>query len=62
LGEQQTNGPVLEITRKNLAAISGVAIESLIRTLSNFKDEHLIDIEPGKIIILNENKLRDMPN
>ena len=62
LGEQQTNGPVLEITRKNLAAISGVAIESLIRTLSNFKDEHLIDIEPGKIIILNENKLRDLPN
>lgn len=50
----------LEISRENLANIIGSATESLIRTLSDFKSEGLIDIKKGKIVILNENKLRNL--
>jgi len=50
----------LEISRENLANIIGSATESLIRTLSDFKSEGLIDIKHGKIIILDEKKLRNL--
>jgi CRP/FNR family cyclic AMP-dependent transcriptional regulator len=52
---------ILELSRDNLAQVTGVATESLIRTLADFKSEDLIAIYPGKIIILNENKLRNLP-
>lgn len=55
-GEKET----LEISRENLANIIGSATESLIRTLSDFKSEGLIDIKKGKIIVLNENKLKNL--
>lgn len=57
----QHNG-VLEISRENLAQLVGVATESLIRTLADFKAENLVELQAGKIIILQEKKLRDMPN
>ncbi len=50
----------LEISRENLANIIGSATESLIRTLSDFKSEGLIDIRKGKIVVLNEAKLRNL--
>jgi CRP/FNR family transcriptional regulator, cyclic AMP receptor protein len=50
----------LEISRENLANIIGSATESLIRTLSDFKSEGLIDIKHGKIIIMDEKKLRNL--
>ena len=53
-------GP-LNISRENLAAIAGTATESMIRTLSDFKNEKLIDIKEGSIILLNEKKLATMP-
>ena len=52
---------ILELSRENLAQAVGVATESLIRTLADFKTEKLIEIQPGKITILNEQKLRDLP-
>lgn len=52
----------IDITRENLAAIAGTATESLIRTLTDFKVEKLIDIRDGKIIILNCEKLEHMAN
>lgn len=52
----------IAITREDLANIVGTATESLIRTLSDFKDEKVIDIKEGKIFLINENKLRDMKN
>jgi CRP/FNR family cyclic AMP-dependent transcriptional regulator len=52
----------LNLSRKEMAQAIGVATESLIRTIADFKEERLIDIREGKIIILNENKLRDLPN
>jgi CRP-like cAMP-binding protein len=50
----------LDISRENLASVIGVATESLIRTLSDFKSEKLIDIQNGKVFVLNEKKLRDL--
>src|SRR5690349_16971260 len=51
----------LDLTRKNMAHAIGVATESLIRTLADFKDEKLIDFQDGKVVLLNEKKLRDLP-
>jgi len=51
---------VLDISRENLAQTIGVATESLIRTLADFKEEGLIDIHTGKVILLNENKLKNL--
>ena len=52
----------IDITRENLASIAGTATESLIRTLSDFKTEHLIDIQNGVITILNEKKMFNLAN
>ena len=52
----------MNISRENLAAIAGTAKESLIRTLSDLKDEGLIDVQAGNITILNEQKLTKMLN
>ncbi|KAA2240287.1 response regulator [Chitinophaga agrisoli] len=47
----------IDISRDNLATIAGTATESLIRTLGDFRDEKLIDIKEGAIVILDEKKL-----
>lgn len=52
----------IAISREDLANIVGTATESLIRTLSDFKEEKLIDIKEGKIFIINERKLQEMRN
>ena len=48
---------IINISRHELANIAGTATESLIRTLTDFKDEKIIDIVDGNIIIVNELKL-----
>ena len=50
----------LEISREDLAHYIGTATESLIRTLSDFKSETLIEIKEGKIRILDLNKLKNL--
>jgi CRP-like cAMP-binding protein len=52
----------IDISRENLATIAGTATESLIRTLSDFKSEKLIEIKDGYITITNEKKLEGMIN
>ncbi len=47
----------INISRDDLATIAGTASESLIRTLSDFKSENLIEIKNGKVIITDEKKL-----
>jgi CRP/FNR family transcriptional regulator, cyclic AMP receptor protein len=59
--KENTKNEIPELSRENLAQVTGVATESLIRTLADFKSEKLIELQPGKIIILNEKKLRDLP-
>ena len=50
------------ISREDLAQIAGTATESIIRTLSDFKSEKLIDIKEGAIIILDEKRLASLLN
>ncbi len=52
----------IDISRENLAVIAGTATESLIRTLSDFRSEKLIDIHDGKIIVINQKKLENLVN
>jgi CRP-like cAMP-binding protein len=52
----------MPISRDDLAAMVGTATESVIRTLSDFKEEGLIKIQGSAITIVNEDKLRRMKN
>jgi CRP-like cAMP-binding protein/CheY-like chemotaxis protein len=52
----------IHISREDLANIAGTATESLIRTLSDFKAEKLIDIKDGNIVLTNEKKLASLFN
>lgn len=56
---QGTNN-VIEFSRDDIAQYVGTATESLIRTLSDFKSERLIDIKSGKISIINLDKLKHL--
>ena len=53
-------GQTIDISRDDIAHYVGTATESLIRTLSDFKSEGLIEIKGGKIRIVNEPKLSDL--
>ncbi len=48
---------VISISREDLAKMVGTASESVIRVLSDFKDEGLIEIEGGKIRLKDRTKL-----
>jgi CheY-like chemotaxis protein/CRP-like cAMP-binding protein len=52
----------IHISRENLAAVAGTATESMIRTLTDFRTERLIDIKDANITILNEEKLQRLTN
>jgi len=51
---------LIEFSREDIAQYVGTATESLIRTLSDFKSEKLIDIKSGKISIINLDKLKNL--
>lgn len=50
----------IDLSRDDLAALAGTATESFIRTLTEFKNEKLIDIKDNKIEILNGLKLEKL--
>jgi CRP-like cAMP-binding protein/CheY-like chemotaxis protein len=50
----------LEVSREELAQYIGTATESLIRTLSDFKSEGLIETKNSKIIIRNLSKVKNL--
>ena len=52
--------PHIDITREDIAQYVGTATESLIRTISDFKSEKLIEIKEGKIRILQMDKLANL--
>ncbi|MEO5561948.1 MAG: response regulator [Chitinophagaceae bacterium] len=54
-----SNKPI-EISRDDIAHYVGTATESLIRTLSDFKSEKLVDIKEGKICISDAEKLKNL--
>jgi CRP-like cAMP-binding protein len=51
-----------KISREDLAAMAGMAIETVSRTLSDFKDEGLIEKAASLITILDETRLAKMKN
>jgi len=53
---------VINISRENLATIAGTATESLIRTLTDFKNERLVDLDHGSILLRNKYKLQTIVN
>ncbi|MFT3826997.1 MAG: response regulator [Chitinophagaceae bacterium] len=58
-GEGNTRQSI-DISREDIAQYVGTATESLIRTLSDFKSEKLIEIKEGKIKILSTEKLQHL--
>ena len=52
----------MKIPREDLASIAGTATETTIRTLSDFKDEGLIDLKGSLITVLQYEKLAKMKN
>ncbi len=50
----------IKISRYDLASVAGIATETLIRTLSSFKKQGIIEIEGRTIKILDLNQLREM--
>jgi CRP-like cAMP-binding protein/CheY-like chemotaxis protein len=52
----------MSISREDLANMVGTATETVIRTLSDFKDDHLVEIRGGTVTILDYDKLSRMKN
>ena len=52
----------IAILRDDLASMVGTAKESVIRTLTDFKNEKLIDIDSGIITIRDKKRLEQLPN
>ena len=51
-------GPTLPFTRQEIADMAGTTTETAIRVMSHLKDRGIIRSVRGKVIILNEEKLR----
>ena len=51
---------IVSITREDLSNIAGTAMESLVRTLGDFRDEGLIEITDGKVVINDIEKLEKL--
>jgi len=51
---------IIDISREDIAHYVGTATESLIRTLSDFKAEKLVEIREGKIRVTDADKLRNL--
>jgi CRP-like cAMP-binding protein/CheY-like chemotaxis protein len=54
------NNLKISISREDLASLVGTATESVIRTLSDFKDEELIEIQGRDILIKDLDRLRSL--
>jgi len=60
--EDKSKPFAISITREDLANIVGTATETVIRTLSDFKDENLIEMKGSLITVLDYEKLARMRN
>lgn len=57
---EDKNDFTISVSRDDLASIVGTATESVIRSLSDLKDEGLIKIQASRITIVNPSKLRQL--
>ena len=60
LWEKYGKEPEITISRDDLAHMVGTATESVIRVLSDFKEENVIEIQSGKIRITHPEKLKQI--
>lgn len=60
--ENESSKFTISISREDLANLAGTATETTIRTLSDFKDEGLVEMKGSSITILNFDKLAHMKN
>jgi DNA-binding response OmpR family regulator len=60
--EGNADGFTIALYREDLAGLAGASKETVIRTLSDFKDEGLVQIAGSKITILSLEKLQRMKN
>lgn len=61
-GVDETNTLKITITREDLANRAGTVTESLIRVMSEFRNERLLDLPGRKIVFLNTSKLQSVAN
>ena len=59
---EENNHILIPVSREDLAHIAGTTTESLIRTISDFKNENLISTEGTSIKILEHKKLSELLN
>ncbi len=52
----------MNVSREDLANLVGTATETVIRTLSDFKEENYVEVSGGTITILNYDKLAQLKN
>ncbi|MEO7212672.1 response regulator [Mucilaginibacter sp.] len=62
LHKQNNAAEGFKISREDLAAMAGMATETVSRTLTDFKEEKLIEKKGSLITILDENRLAKMKN
>lgn len=62
LHKQGSTSETLKIAREDLASLAGIATETVSRTLSDFKDEGLIEKKGSTITVLAADKLAKMKN
>ncbi len=58
---EKTKSDSLKVMRDDLAHMAGTAKETVIRTLSDFKSEGIINIKEGSIVLVKKESLKDMP-
>lgn len=58
--QKKASNTTITILRNDLAHIVSTAKESVIRMLTEFKEDGYLDIQDGVITVLNSGKLRDM--
>lgn len=58
--QEQDDTFTIAISRDDLASIVGTATESVIRTLSSFKEDGMIEIKGSKISIIDAKKLKNL--
>ena len=51
---------IIKISRSDLASVAGIATETLIRTMSNFKKQGLIEMDGRNIKIVDLEKLQNI--
>jgi CRP-like cAMP-binding protein/FixJ family two-component response regulator len=59
---ERYNGKTISMLREDIAALAGTAKETVIRTLTDFREEKLIDVEDGRITVLKPDRLKSLMN